>query len=75
MEQKAACHMRSVCHWRGHGTGFRKYEKKSVQTDQNTPNPQARRPRADHGQRVAARDVTSEFEEDEEERVEWGTCK
>ena len=41
----------------------------------NTPNPQARRPRAAQGQGVAARDVTSESEEDEEERVEWGTRK
>ena len=38
----------------------------------NTPNPRARRPRAAHGQGVAARDVTSESEEDEEEGVEWG---
>ena len=38
----------------------------------NTPNPQARRPRAAQGQGVAARDVTSECEEDEEEGVEWG---
>jgi hypothetical protein len=41
----------------------------------NTPNPQARRPQAAHGQGVTARDVTSESEEDEEERVEWGTRK
>jgi hypothetical protein len=41
----------------------------------NTPNPQARRPRAAHGQGVAARDAKSESEEDEEERVEWGTRK
>jgi hypothetical protein len=38
----------------------------------NTPNPQARRPRAAHGQGVAAGDVTSESEEDEEEGVECG---
>ncbi len=38
----------------------------------NTPNPRARRPRAAQGQGVAARDVTSESEEDEEEGVEWG---
>jgi hypothetical protein len=38
----------------------------------NTPNPRARRPRAAHGQGVAARDVTPESEEDEEEGVEWG---
>ena len=39
----------------------------------NSPNPQARRPRAAHGKGVAARDATSESEEDEAERVEWGT--
>jgi hypothetical protein len=39
---------------------------------ENTPNPRARRPRAAHGQEVAARDVTPESEEDEEEGVEWG---
>jgi hypothetical protein len=38
----------------------------------NTPNPRARRPRAAQGQGVAARDVTSESEEDEEEGGEWG---
>jgi hypothetical protein len=37
-----------------------------------TPNPRARRPRAAHGQGVAARDVTPESEEDEEEGVECG---
>ncbi len=31
-----------------------------------------RRPRAAHGQGVAARDVTPESEEEEEEGVEWG---
>ena len=39
----------------------------------NSPNPQARRPRAAHRKGVAARDATSESEEDEVERVEWGT--
>ena len=39
---------------------FRKYEKKSVQTDQKNPNPQARRLRAAHGRGIAARDVTSQ---------------
>jgi hypothetical protein len=39
----------------------------------NTPNPQARQPRAAHGQ--TARDVPSESEEDDEEGVEWGTRK
>jgi hypothetical protein len=38
----------------------------------NTHNPRARRPRAAHGQGVAARDVTPESEEDVEEGVEWG---
>ena len=71
MEQRAACHMRSVCHWRRRETGFHKYDKRI----KNTPNPQARRPRAAHGQGVAARDAKSESEEDEEERVEWGTRK
>ena len=41
----------------------------------NTPNPQVSLPRAAHGQGVVARDVTFESEEDEEERVKWGTCK
>ena len=63
--------MRSVCHWRRRETGFHKYDKRI----KNTPNPQARLPRAAHGQGVAARDVTSESEEDEEERVECGTRK
>jgi hypothetical protein len=39
----------------------------------DSPNPQARRPRAAHGKGVAARNATSESEEDEAERVEWGT--
>ena len=39
----------------------------------NSPNPQARRPRATYGKGVATRDATSESEEDEAERVEWGT--
>jgi hypothetical protein len=39
----------------------------------NSPIPQAKRPRAAHGKGVAARDATSESEEDESERVEWGT--
>jgi hypothetical protein len=69
-EQPAIC--ASVCHWKRCETGFRKYDKKSVQTVKTTPNPQARRPRAAHGQGVAAREVTSESEEDEEEGVEWG---
>jgi hypothetical protein len=34
----------------------------------NTPNPQARRPRAAHGQGVAARDAKSESEEDDSRR-------
>jgi hypothetical protein len=75
MKQKAACHMRSVCHWRGHGTGFKSMKRKACKRIKNTPNPQARRPRAAHGQGIAARDVTSESDEDEEEKVEWGTCK
>jgi hypothetical protein len=50
-------------------------ERKGCKWIKNTPNPQARRPRAAHGQGIAARDVTSESDEDEEERVEWGTCK
>ena len=39
----------------------------------NSPYPQARRPRTAHGKGVAARDAMSESEEDEAERVEWGT--
>jgi hypothetical protein len=39
--------------------------------NKNTPNPRARRPRAAQGQGVAARDVTSESEEDVEEGFEW----
>ena len=50
-------------------------KRKACKRIQNTPNPQARRPRAAHGLGIAARDVTSESDEDEEERVEWGTCK
>jgi hypothetical protein len=41
----------------------------------NSPNPQAKRPRTAHGKGVAVRDVTSESEEDETERVEWGARK
>ena len=50
-------------------------ERKVRKRIKNTPNLRARRPRAAHGQGVAARDAKSESEEDEEERVEWGTRK
>ena len=50
-------------------------KRKACKWIKNTPNPKARRPRAAHGQGIAARDITSESDEDEEERVEWGTCK
>ena len=46
--------------------------RKVLKRIKNIPNPQARRPRAAQGQGVAARDVTSESEEDEEEGVELG---
>jgi hypothetical protein len=62
--------MRSVCHWKRCETGFRTYDKVRKRI-KNTPNPRERRPRAAQGQGVAARDVTSESEEDEEEGVEW----
>jgi hypothetical protein len=38
-------------------------------------NHQARRPRAAHRRGIAAKDATSESDENEEERVEWGTRK
>ncbi len=41
----------------------------------NSPNLQARRPRAVHGKGGAARDVTSESEEDETEGVKCGARK
>ena len=41
----------------------------------NSPNPQARRPRAAHGKGVAVRDATSGSDEDEAEGVDWGTCQ
>ena len=41
----------------------------------NSPNSQARRPRAAHGKGASVRDASSESEEDEAERVEWGTRK
>jgi hypothetical protein len=41
----------------------------------NSPNLQARRPRAVHGKEGAARDVTSESEEDETEGVKCGARK
>jgi hypothetical protein len=50
-------------------------KRKACKRIKSTPNPQARRPRAAHGQGIEARDVTSESDEDEEERVEWGTFK
>jgi hypothetical protein len=34
MAQRAACHLRSMCDWKGSGTGIRKYEKKAAQKDQ-----------------------------------------
>ena len=63
--------MRSVCHWKRCETGFRKHDKKVRKRIKNTPNSRERRPRAAQGQGVAARDVTSESEEDEKEGVEW----
>jgi hypothetical protein len=44
----------------------------SMKRIKSTPNPQARRPRVAHGHGIAARDVTSKSDEDEEEGVEWG---
>jgi hypothetical protein len=41
----------------------------------NITNHQARRPRAANGRGIAAREATSESDENEEERVKWGTRK
>ena len=78
MEQKTACHMQLCVRCvtgedKERASASRK--RKACKRIKNTPNPQARRPRSAHGQGIAARDVTSESDEDEEERVEWGTCK
>jgi hypothetical protein len=61
-----------VCDWKRCETGFRKYDKKSSQTDREQPQSSSEATQSTHGQGVAARDVTPESEEDEEEGVEWG---
>jgi len=41
---------------------------------QGVNNRQARRPRAAHGQRIAAKDTTSESDEGEADRADWSEC-
>ena len=41
---------------------------------QDVNNRQARRPRAAHGRRIAARDTASESDEGEVEGEDWGEC-
>ena len=75
MAHREACHMlRSACHWKGRGTGIRK-KRKARKRIKNITNHQARRPRAAHGRGIAAKAATSESDENQEERVEWGTRK
>jgi hypothetical protein len=50
-------------------------KRKECKQIKNTPNLQVSLPRAAHGRGITVRDTTSESDEDEEERVEWGTCK
>jgi hypothetical protein len=50
-------------------------KRKARKRIKNITNHQARRPRAAHGRGIAAKAATSESDENQEERVEWGTRK
>jgi len=71
--KRVACHLHAVWHEDRHETSLLRNDEKGAQAGQTTPNPQSSRPRAAHGKGIVARDATSESEEDESERVEWGT--
>ena len=75
MTQRAACHCDRCVTGRDAGQASISMKRKALKRIKNITDHQARRPRATHGRGIASKAATSESDENEEERVEWGTRK